>query len=327
MPQPEKPPAKRVESLGDYVALWPLLGLFIGGGAWLKAHAHGFVESGGLVLAALGGAGFLWNLVPEEARKKARLDFGQHLKSRRLARGAWWAFGAGVVASLFVSSVHVTASKERTPVRVFRMNGSADGESSVGGERELTGADPSVSFLVLISPIGRRQWLRTETEERSREFRLFPILPRTFLFPEDFSANVAAAVLPMGSFIPDFGGPRPLQLVVRADGGRGDTLAVDSLVRIETLVLSAAGAARPDTALAGPRWVAAVRRQFGVDERDAQDQVGDWMRFRTVQTRRALKAGETIGILVSSPGGDTLAIDTLTLSAAFSDVILRRRTN
>ncbi len=327
MPQPEKPPAKRVESLGDYVALWPLLGLFIGGGAWLKAHAHGFVESGGLVLAALGGAGFLWNLVPEETRKKARLDFGQHLKSRRLARGAWWALGVALVVSMFVSSVHVTAAKAGAPVRVFRMNGSVDGASSVGGERELSSSEPSASFLVLIPPIGRRQWLRTETEERSREFRLFPFLPRTLLYPEDFSANIAAEVLPMGSFIPDFGGPQPLRLLVRADGGRGDTLAVDSLVRIETLVLSVAGAAHPDTALARPRWVAAVRRQFGVDERDAEDQVRDWMRFREVRTRRALKAGETIGIVVLSPVGDTVAADTVTLSAVFSDVILRRRTN
>jgi hypothetical protein len=74
---PDRKKKEKKEKLTDYVALWPLLILCIGGGAWLKVHAEGLAGLSGTVLAGLGAATFLWNLVPEETRKFARLDFVQ----------------------------------------------------------------------------------------------------------------------------------------------------------------------------------------------------------------------------------------------------------
>jgi hypothetical protein len=202
-----------------------------------------------------------------------------------------------------------------------------DAVGEAAARATLTKTEPAASFLVPVTPIGRIQWLRSSSEERSSQFRLFPIVPRRLAYPGDFTAAVTATVLPTGSFFVDFGAPHKPRLIVRGDAGRGDTLAVDSVVRIEALALSVGASASLDTAALRPRWTASVQELFGVDERDARELVNDWMRARAVPTRRALRQGETIGVAVLSPAGDTLAADTLTLSTRFSDVILRRRTN
>jgi hypothetical protein len=206
------------------------------------------------------------------------------------------------------------------------MNGDPDAPPDVRAQIELTRANPSNSFLVPILPIGRSQWLRTSVEDRSAPFRLYPVIPRKLRYPDDFPPAKSVAILPTGNFLGDLSSPP--HLIVRGDGGRGDTLAVDSLVRIESLILSVATRTTIDTAAMRPKWEKTVRERFReLPPESVQDLVGTWMPYRSVPTKRAFRKDEHIGIVVLTSAGDTLAADSVTLATQTSDVILTRRPN
>ena len=322
IPDGSELPAKKTEQLSDYVGFLPLAILTIVGGAWLKVHAKGAVELGGSVIAAIGTAGFLLRFLPDGALKRSMIAFGRWLASPAVARIAWGSVAVAGLGMLSFSSIQVSAKDDLTPITVFRMNGEPDGASDLGGQIELTRGKPSNSFLV---PIGRRQWLRTSTEDRTKAFRPVPLLPQRFTYPNDFPSPLTVVLLPTGSFFGDLG--TPLRLVVVADDGRGDTLAVDSVVRIEALVLSVGSSLKIDTVAMRTRWSTALQKRVPTSPSDIQAQVSDWMRARGVRTTRALKNGERIAIVLLSAARDTLAAEHLTLATPVSDVILIRRTN
>jgi len=317
------PAPKKVDRLADYKALLPLAILSIAGGAWLKVHAKGVVELSGVVIATLGAAGYLLRFLPDGTWKSGLLELGKSLKSEKLRNVAWGAVAALVLVMAFFSSVHVSAKEDRTPITVFRMNGDPDAPPDVRAQIELTRAKPSNSFLVPILPLGRPQWLRTSAEDRTAPFRLYPIFPRQLRYPDDFPPAFSVILLPTGSFFGDLGN-RP-RLIVRADSGRGDTLAVDSLVKIEALVLSI-GKPVLDTVALRPQWVKTLRDALSTPpaEAEMQLQVNDWMRPRAVRTTRAFRKDEQVGIVVLSRAGDTLAVAGVTLTTPLSDVILHR---
>jgi hypothetical protein len=293
-------------------------------GVWSEGHTVGWLVGGALALV-LALLRFLSTWLSKGTVESFRDDVENALRSRRVSRILWGLVAVFLVFTAVVSTVNVESADVPGPVMVYRVD---DSRGSVSAEA----ADPTDSvrldqlhterrFRVLIPPWGAHTWFYTSTQRRSSVVRVVPWLRKSLVYPDDFEALVIAAVLPMGNLMPEL----PLRLVVRSDDGLATTLADDTLRSIQAVLFSFVKPASPDPATRR-RWTEQVSSRLGVDTSEVAPLVADWMQARWVKTRRPLREGERIRVILTAPRGDTLASDTVTLIPPSSDVILRRVT-
>lgn len=342
-PVPDPGPSpNRVIPLRELVSLGPLVALDLLVGTWVALNARGAIEWATANVGVGAVIAVVWKLLPNQTTERARQDFARAFSSRKLA--LWLSVGcvAFVVLTAFVSTVQLSATEPRAggndsaarlPVTVVVRDASDEGTDGTGASaRGADGAhavssarlstwDERRSVFVPIAPFGRRVWLEASARERTRHVRLIPWVPRPFIYPADFEAPTLA-VLPSGSLVFDIVAlPR---VVVYAEGESGSTIVADAALRsMGAMLFSTVAPPGPDS-VTRARWMRTVQARAGVDSTSAKDAVAVWSTFRWVKTRQPLKFGDRLRVVVLS-GADTLASDTLTLSASATDVYLTRR--
>jgi hypothetical protein len=311
----------------ELIALIPLFAFDLLLGTWLALHAKWLLQwlTGNVVLFGL--FYFVWKLLPDETVKHGRISFANQLRSRTLTWTLWAIVGAFLAFTAFVSTIHVSASNLPAPVTVYRVDASPsfpEGAAPTDSVR-LDKDHGTRTFPVLIAPTGRPVWLHTSSHLRSATIRAIPWVPRYLTYPTDFDMLATAAALPMGNLMFDIRTSQPLRLVVRSADAAARVVADDTLRAIQALLFSFTKPAAPDSATRS-QWLRRASVVLDVDTSEVVPLVDKWMQYRWIKTRRPLRGGERLDVIVVAPAGDTLVADTVTLTLPFSNVFLRRRT-
>jgi hypothetical protein len=271
-----------------------------------------------------------WKWRPEGWTKNLTVKVARALMKRDVALGLYGLNAAVLVASLFVSSVHIKAlDPPKPPIWLIRL------EEPLNAPAQLLRVDsvlldrskPHWDF-VMRPAWGKRVSILSSTNLRTADLRIGLWSAPVIAYPDRFDPVVTVSFLPVKKFLPLIAKNRPLRIVV-TDDESGAVVAEDTLRdsrQIPSLTLSMVKPLRPDSATQS-RW----QRMLLPLAPTAADTVHalsftDWaLQPRWLQAKRMIDLGQRLRIAVIKASGEVVGTDTVTLVKRSTDVLVRRR--
>ena len=315
-------PKKKPElNLRDLRALPPLILIDIAVGYWVRTHFDSAIGWPAMLAPLTGFIGVM-AYFGGEIRDGIKKALVATLKSRRLEKRLWYAFGAIVVAGSFTTSVHVKSAKPTGKTELFVMESSATGSREVSRDH-FDQVTPHADFVMFTWPIGRMITVQSGEGTETEVKRALPWSRRSVTHSTDFLGMSSLYVLPTASYLADLAGQSKLTVVVRrmADG---DTLVRDTISRVTSLVLAPREPATPDSATQ-LQWTKSLADLLGVEPARASFITNEWMKPRWVRAAAPLKPDEKLEIVVERANGEVVSRDTVSLKREPTYAIIRKK--
>lgn len=309
-------------------------------GVWMRLHAERWLAFFVTHIPVVGIAAAAWGFASDDAKAWLRQRLQDALRSRAVL-GALVALLALLLGgSLVTSTVRVESvdPDARTRLRVVAGDRTlADSAAfSAAAAAPLNHLTTPVAFRVWLTPIGRRVWVYGPGRATA-SLVVFPWLPTSVQYPDDFEGLATVAVLPLPTM---FGLVRDslarAELVVRDARDSTVQLATVPITTLGGALLAFPEAATPDSA-ALDAWRARLRAFF-TDSAALADSIGhpearaerdreverafaEWRVAPWRRTRRPIAVGDVLRWELRR-GGKLVKSDTTRVSGAITPLYL-----